>query len=224
MSKKITFLLLTAICCIHMAACGAINTAAVSDTSESPQTSIAEGQQETPPMEGVQPYLSTSVVVDEQGMLPIENLSVIPGNDKKTYSNASISFEYPGSWYIEESSGEDGNNMHFYDEENGDILSFEQYEAWRIDLEATEDDYKRILDVLYENVTIIELGRTTIADCETAKLVFQYSADGNEYIVIKYLTIAEYVGFEFTHKYPANGNDIYEDAISELLNSVKFTV
>lgn len=170
MPKKITLLLLTVICCIHLAACGAINTAAVSDTSESLQASIAEGQQET---------------------LPIENLSVIPENDKKTYSNASISFEYPGSWNIEELSGEDGNNMRFYDEENEDILSLEQFEAWGIDLEATEDDYKKILDVLYENVTIIELSRTTIADCETAKLVFQYSVDGNEYIVVKYLTIAD---------------------------------
>lgn len=141
-----------------------------------------------------------------------------------TYSNASISFEYPAEWIIEEKIGEDGTAVSFTDPETGntEIFLMEQGEAWRVNLENDKEEYKKLYGDSYENMDIKELKQVTIDTCQANKLVFSYTNEQVEYTVTKYMVISGLVSFEFTFSYPVGTEKKYEDKIGSILSSVRF--
>lgn len=142
----------------------------------------------------------------------------------KIYSNASITMEYPGNWSIQDEAGEDGSRITFFDINNKEVFWFQQYEAWRANLDATEEEYKQILETEYGNVEILQMSKTIIENYDANTIVFSYLAGEQEYIMVRYVTVANYVGFEFNYMYDAESEDIYGATINKILESVNFTI
>jgi hypothetical protein len=154
-----------------------------------------------------------------QEIAPTEQTDTTYDLENKIYSNASITLEYFDDWSIQEESGEDGGRISFFDSNDNKIFWFEQYEAWRANLDATEEEYEQMLENEYENVEILEMSKTTISDYDANKIVFTYSIDEHEYV-----TVIKYVGFEFNYVYDKDSKYIYEDAINKILDSISFTI
>lgn len=142
----------------------------------------------------------------------------------KIYSNASITMEYPDNWSIQDEAGEDGSRITFFDINNKEVFWFQQYEAWRANLDATEEEYKQILETEYGNVEILQMSKTIIENYDANTIVFSYLAGEQKYIMIRYVTVANYVGFEFNYRYDAESEDIYGATINKILESVNFTI
>lgn len=155
-----------------------------------------------------------------------EEMSVTEEQTKNTYSNVSISLEYPKNWSVKENRGEDGAKIIFYDEAGRGSFSFEQCEAWQIelDLKDTEEEYQRDLETVYgdEAIEILELSKTTIGDCDAVKLVYSYTEENQKYIVEKYYVVAELAGFEFKCEYEEGMGEAYKNVLKEILDSVEF--
>ena len=76
----------------------------------------------------------------------ITNTTEEEGGEYQTeqqYSNASICFEYPAEWELEEHQGEDGCCVRISapNEEDGTAFELVQGEAWRVNYDYTKEDY-----------------------------------------------------------------------------------
>lgn len=67
---------------------------------------------------------------------------------------------------------EDGNEISFWNSEGKKVLWVDIGEAWRVNLEMTEEDYKELLSETYDEVEIIELSKTNIDGYEANILTF----------------------------------------------------
>ena len=88
------------------------------------------------------------------------------------YENNNISFEYSNTWELKELQHEDGNEISFWNSEGKKVLWVDRGEAWRVNLEMTEEDYKELLSETYDEVEIIELSKTNIDGYEANILLF----------------------------------------------------
>ena len=77
------------------------------------------------------------------------------------YENNNISFEYSNTWELKELQHEDGNEISFWNSEGKKVLWVDIGEAWRVNLEMTEEDYKELLSETYDEVEIIEFTKRT---------------------------------------------------------------
>ena len=59
------------------------------------------------------------------------------------YENNNISFEYSNTWELKELQHEDGNEISFWNSEGKKVLWIDRGEAWRVNLEMTEEDNGR---------------------------------------------------------------------------------
>lgn len=108
------------------------------------------------------------------------------------YENNNISFEYSNTWELKELQHEDGNEISFWNSEGKKVLWIDRGEAWRVNLEMTEEDYKELLSETYDEVEIIELSKTNIDGYEANILTFSYNCDGIRETIKRYTVIVEY--------------------------------
>lgn len=115
------------------------------------------------------------------------------------YQSKSIELEYPAAWKIKKKVGEDGNVVRFYDEGGENIFWLEQGEAWRADLNTSEEEYKKQLSESYQEVEIIELSEMKVDGHDAQKLIFSCTINGEKRTISRYIVIAGYAFFEFSY-------------------------
>lgn len=133
------------------------------------------------------------------------------------YENNNISFEYSNTWELMELQHEDGNEISFWNSEGKKVLWIDRGEAWRVNLEMTEEDYKELLSETYDEVEIIELSKTNIDGYETNILTFSYNCDGIRETIKRYTVIVEYAFCEINIS-----SLLSEEEINSFVDSLEF--
>lgn len=146
--------------------------------------------------------------------------------DIQQYSNASIYFEYPVEWMLTEQQGEDGACVRISNPKKDDSAVFElvQGEAWRVNLDNTEEDYAQFLSEEYGESEITDLSMITVDGYDAKKLQFTYKENEQKYVGTKYLVVVDLVSFEITYRYPLEKAKEYEIQGESILASIQFTV
>ena len=166
---------------------------------------------------------SVGVSVDIQNITEEETEA---GQMVQQYSNASIYFEYPVEWVLTEQQGEDGACVRISNPKKDDGAVFElvQGEAWRVNLDNTEEDYAQFLSKEYGESEITDLSMITVDGYDAKKLQFTYKANEQKYAGTKYIVVVDLVSFEITYRYPLEKAKEYEMQGESILASIQFTV
>lgn len=140
------------------------------------------------------------------------------------YSNDSIKFDYPSDWTMKENPTEDLSYVSFYSPDSGDepVLWYSNGEAWLTDFDRTEKDYKTLLSESYTDIDITNLTKTTIDGYDAIKLVFTYTLEDKEYVMIQYETVIGYAFFRFNYTYPTQKSAENESILELIISSIKF--
>ena len=112
---------------------------------------------------------------------------------------------------------EDGNEISFWNSEGKKVLWIDRGEAWRVNLEMTEEDYKELLSETYDEVEIIELSKTNIDGYEANILTFSYNCDGIRETIKRYTVIVEYAFCEINIS-----SLLSEEEINSFVDSLEF--
>lgn len=146
------------------------------------------------------------------------------GQTVQQYSNASIYFEYPLDWGMEEQQGEDGSTVKISNPNVKDCTVFElvQGEAWRVNLDYTKEDYEQFLSERYTELEIIDLSTMIIDGYDAKKLQFVYEENEQKRMGIKYMVIVDLVSFDMTYVYPLENEKEYEKQGERMIESVHF--
>lgn len=165
-------------------------------------------------------------------VVPIENDIVIEdervatadqSKDYKVYENESVQFSYPKGWTISEQAGEDGVKVSLCDRER-EVFVMEQGEYWRIDLDATEEDYYGWYKEDYPYLDIVGIEEITIDECDARKMTFTYREKNLEYTVTKYMVIDDYASFAFQSVLPTKLIQKYEAEVKAICDSIVLKV
>ena len=157
----------------------------------------------------------------------ITNTTEEEGGEYQTeqqYSNASICFEYPAEWELEEHQGEDGCCVRISapNEEDGTAYELVQGEAWRVNYDYTKEDYAQFLSEKYIGLEISDLSSVMIDGYDAKKLQFIFEENERKYEGRKYMVIVDLVSFEFTYVYPCEKASKYEKEDEKILKTIYF--
>lgn len=133
------------------------------------------------------------------------------------YESNNISFEYSNAWELKELQHEDGKEISFWNSEGEKVLWVGRGEAWRVNLEMTEEDYKELLSETYDEVEIIELSKTYIDGYEANILTFSYNCDGIRETIKRYTVIVGYAFCEINIS-----SVLSEEEINSFVDSIEF--
>lgn len=138
-----------------------------------------------------------------------------------SYHNTNFALEYPDTWEVKEGSAEDGSIVRFYDKKGEAVFWIEQGEAWRVDLNMTKEDYKKILSGLWQEVKIEELSEVKVDGYDAQKLIFTCTVNGEKRRITKYICVVGYAFFELNFMDLADVMSV--DSIAAVLESIVFT-
>lgn len=136
---------------------------------------------------------------------------------KLKYESNNVCFEYSNAWELKELQHEDGKEISFWNLAGKKVIWVEVGEAWRVNLEKTEEDYKELLSESYDEVEIIELSKTNIYGYETNILTFSYNCDGIRETIKRYTVIAGYAFCEINISFALS-----EEEINSFVDSIEF--
>jgi len=179
--------------------------------TESTETTEPENTEVTQPEnENADPYPTLEITDDR---VKIEN------GQKVFDSYPYFSVAFPADWKCYIRQGEDGSNYYFQDPALGDKcrLSVSLAEAWTAK-ERTEEEYRK----LYPSRHLESVTDETIDNIQGKKVVYTYTTDGTEYVMISYVNFVDRLrAFSLHIVYPADQKDTYEPIFAEIINSTK---
>ena len=187
--------------------------------TESTETTEPENTEETetenteatqPENENANPY-PTLEITDYR--IKIEN------NQKVFDSYPYFSVAFPTEWKCYIRQGEDGSNYYFQDPALGDKcrLTVSLAEAWTAK-DRTEEEYRK----LHPSRHLESLTTETIDGLQGKKIVYTYTKDGTEYVMISYVNFVDRLrAFSLDIVYPADQKDVYEPIFNKMIASAK---
>ena len=187
--------------------------------SESAETTELENTKETEPenTEATQPENENA---DPYPTLEITDYRVKTENNKKIFdSYPYFSITFPVDWKCFINQHEDGSNYDFQDPVLGDKcrLSVSLAESWTAK-ERTEEEYRK----LHPSRHLESVTAETIDNIQGQKVVYTYTNDGTEYVMISYVNFVDRLrAFSLSIVYPADQKDTYEPVFAEIIASAK---
>ena len=153
-----------------------------------------------------------------------EDERITAKNDKKSFNDGKIAFEYPANWSFAEQKGEDGSFISFRAPELGGNCQFSVYitasELYVHD--NTEEEYITSLSEDYQDISIKEFAKDKIDGHEATKVVASCSSSGTEFKRLMYDNIIEDIRlYNFDIIYPLAENETYEIIFDEIIASIK---
>lgn len=119
--------------------------------------------------------------------------------EMQSYHDTNYELEYPASWEVREESGEDGSRISFFNETGETIFWIQQGEAWRVDLDRSEEAYKKILEESYQEVEVVELSKTKVVGYDAQKLIFHFVSQGEKRAITRYTFVAGHAFYEMNY-------------------------
>ena len=152
--------------------------------------------------------------------LEITDSRVKTENNQKVFdSYPYFSVAFPENWKCYIRQGEDGSNYYFQDPVLGDKcrLTVSLAEAWTAK-DRTEEEYRK----LHPSRHLESLTTETIDGLQGKKIVYTYTKDGTEYVMISYVNFVDRLrAFSLDIVYPADQKDVYEPIFNEMIASAK---